>query len=170
MLVIKCVTSRALPPVAIDNRGGNRPPPVTRLSRWPSQPYPEHTKPTIGRREVFSVCSAPLAEVGPRLLFFGPIRHVESVSELVGQSGHLIILIGCSAGEPVYEKGAEWMCSLAIGCRASAWCVRATLDPDAADVSRPRSLLSSPLVRRRRLGVFRAWCVDLFTIRLKVFL
>ncbi len=39
MLIIKCVTSRALPPVAIDNRGDNRPPPVTRLSRRPSQPY-----------------------------------------------------------------------------------------------------------------------------------
>ncbi|ROL49780.1 Glutamine-rich protein 2 [Anabarilius grahami] len=29
--------------------------------------------------------------------FFRPIRHVESVSELVGQTSHLIILIGCSA-------------------------------------------------------------------------
>ncbi len=29
MLVIECVTSRALPPVAIHNRGGNRPPPAT---------------------------------------------------------------------------------------------------------------------------------------------
>ncbi len=38
MLVIECVTSRAVPPVAINNRGGNRPPPVTRLSRPPSQP------------------------------------------------------------------------------------------------------------------------------------
>ncbi len=31
--------SLALPPVAIHNRGSNRPPPVTRLSRPPSQPY-----------------------------------------------------------------------------------------------------------------------------------
>ncbi|ROI16254.1 Transmembrane protein 44 [Anabarilius grahami] len=36
------------------------------------------------------LCSAPSA-------FFLPIRRVESASELVGQSGHLIILIGCSA-------------------------------------------------------------------------
>ncbi len=33
MLVIECVTSCALPPVAIHNRGGNRPPPVTSLPR-----------------------------------------------------------------------------------------------------------------------------------------
>ncbi len=39
MIVIECVTSCALPLVAIDNRGDNRPPPVTQLSRWPSQPY-----------------------------------------------------------------------------------------------------------------------------------
>ncbi len=88
--------------------------------------------------------------------FFRPIRHVESASELVGQSGHLIILIGCSAGEPVRKKGAERTCYLAARCRASAWWVRATLDPDAADVSRPCGLLSSPLVRRHRLGVYRA--------------
>ncbi|ROL44343.1 Transmembrane protein 47 [Anabarilius grahami] len=37
------------------------------------------------------------AEVGPHRLFFRPIRHVDSASELVGPSGHLIILIGCSA-------------------------------------------------------------------------
>ncbi|ROL45035.1 Interferon alpha-inducible protein 27, mitochondrial [Anabarilius grahami] len=42
------------------------------------------------------------------------------------------------------------MCYLAVGCLALVWCVRATLDTDAADVSQPRSLLSSPLVRRRR--------------------
>ncbi|ROK35596.1 hypothetical protein DPX16_17339, partial [Anabarilius grahami] len=46
---------------------------------------------------VFSECSTLSAEVGHRLLFFWPIRHVESMLELVGQSGHLIILIGCSA-------------------------------------------------------------------------
>ncbi len=40
---------------------------------------------------------------------------------------------------------ATW--PLGVDCRASAWCVRATLDPDAADVNWPRSLLSSPLVR-----------------------
>ncbi|ROK35683.1 Dysbindin [Anabarilius grahami] len=49
------------------------------------------------------------------------------------------------------RRGAERTCYLAVGCRTSVWCVRATLDPDAADVSKPRSLLSSPLVRRRRL-------------------
>ncbi len=43
---------------------------------------------------VFSVCSAPLAEVGPRRLAFG--RFDMSVS--------LIILIRCSAGEPVCEN------------------------------------------------------------------
>ncbi len=42
---------------------------------------------------IFSVCSAPLAEVGPRRLAFG--RFDMSVS--------LIILIRCSAGEPVCE-------------------------------------------------------------------
>ncbi len=88
--------------------------------------------------------------------FFWLIQHVESASELVGQSSHLIILIGCSAGELVHEKSAERMCYLAVGCRVSAWCVRATLDPDAADVSQPRRLLSSPLVRRHRLDVYRA--------------
>ncbi len=40
--------------------------------------------------------------------FFRPIRHVESASELVGQSGHLIILIGCSAGKPVHVKLFYW--------------------------------------------------------------
>ncbi len=113
--------------------------------------------------KVFSVCSALSAEVGPRLLFFG-----RSASELVGQSGHLTILNGCSAGEPVHDychllvrkgissyAGAERTCYLAIGCRASAWFVRATLDPDAADVSRPHNLLWSPLVHRRWLGVFQ---------------
>ncbi len=45
---------------------------------------------------------------------------------------------------------------VAVGCRASAWCVRATLDPDTTEVSRPRILLSSPLVQRHRLGVYRA--------------
>ncbi len=93
------------------------------------------------------MCSAPSAEVGPRRLFFGRFDMVK----LVGQSGHLIILIGCSAGKPVHEKGAERTCYFAVGCRASAWCVRATLDPD---VSRPRSLLSSPLV-----SSVSAWCV-----------
>ena len=38
----------------------------------------------------------------------------------------------------------------------TAWCVRATLDPDTADVSRPHSQFTWPLVRRRWLGVFRA--------------
>ncbi len=76
-------------------------------------------------------------------------RHRSSPS----QSGHLI---GRSAGEPVHEKGAEPMCYLAVGCRVSAWCVWATLDPDAADVSRPRSLLLLPLVFRCRVGVYRA--------------
>ncbi len=80
--------------------------------------------------------------------FFRTILHVESSAGLVG---HLIILIGCSAGEPVCEKDTEWTCYLAVECRTSAWCVRATMDPDAA---RTRSLLSSPLVRRRRLGVW----------------
>ncbi len=70
--------------------------------------------------------------------------------------GHLIILIGCSAGEPVHKKGVERTCYLAVGCWASAWCVRATLNPDAADVSWPCSLLSSPLVSRCQLGVHRA--------------
>ncbi|ROL55315.1 hypothetical protein DPX16_8946 [Anabarilius grahami] len=42
-------------------------------------------------------------------------------------------------------------CYLAVECRASVWCVRATLDTDAADMSQPRSLLWSPLVCRRRL-------------------
>ncbi len=47
--------------------------------------------------------------------FFRPIRHVESTSGLVGQSGHLIILIGYSAGEPVREKSAEWTCYWPLG-------------------------------------------------------
>ncbi len=51
---------------------------------------------------------------GPRRLFF---RRVESAS------GNRFILIGCSAGEPVREKGAERTCYLAVGCWASAWCV-----------------------------------------------
>ncbi|ROJ52117.1 hypothetical protein DPX16_21283 [Anabarilius grahami] len=33
--------------------------------------------------------------------------------------------------------GAERTCYLAVGCRVSVWCVRATLDPDAANVSQP---------------------------------
>ncbi|ROJ30585.1 hypothetical protein DPX16_3833 [Anabarilius grahami] len=37
---------------------------------------------------------------------------------------------------------------------------RATLDPDAADMSQPRSLLSSPLVHRRRLGRKVAYISD----------
>ncbi len=128
---------------------------------------PEHTKPTVGRRAVFVrrrdffFCFVSVFRtVGwswSSSSFFWPIRHVESASELVGQSRHLIILIGRSAGEPVHKKGAEWTCYLAVGYRALAWCIRATsLDPDAADVSEPRSLLSSPLVCRRRLGVFRS--------------
>ncbi len=74
----------------------------------------------------------------------------------LGQLGHLIILIGCSDGEPVHEKSAERTCYLAVGCRATTWCVRATLDHNAADVSRPCSLLSLPLVRRCQLGVYQA--------------
>ncbi len=54
----------------------------------------------------------------------GPCSHVESSS---------VSRIGCSADEPVHEKGAEQTCYSAVGCRASAWCVRTTLDPDAAD-------------------------------------
>ncbi len=69
---------------------------------------------------------------------------------------HQIILIGCSDGEPVLKKGVECTCYLTVGCRASAWCVRATLDPDPVDVSRPCSLPSSPLVCQHRLGVFQA--------------
>ncbi|ROL54865.1 hypothetical protein DPX16_23317 [Anabarilius grahami] len=72
-----------------------------------------------------------------------PIRHVKSALELVGPSGHQIILIGCSD-------------------TATCW---ATLDTDAADVSQPRSLLSSPLVRRRRLGVF--WPLEFELVGLK---
>ncbi len=68
MLVIKCVMSRALPPVAIDNRGGNRPPPVTRLSWWPSQPYspPTHLCPLKNNK-----CMTPL---------FVPNRHGMDIS------------------------------------------------------------------------------------------
>ncbi|ROL42597.1 Hedgehog-interacting protein [Anabarilius grahami] len=39
---------------------------------------------------------------------------------------------------------------------AEQTCYFATLDPDAADVSQLRSLLSSPLVRRRRVELFQA--------------
>ncbi len=101
---------------------------------------PVHTKPTVGHRAVFVRRLTKFSQCVPRrwlklvlVSFFRTIRHVESASELVGQLGHLIILIGCSAGEPVHEKGAERTCYLAIGCRASAWCVRETLDRDAAD-------------------------------------
>ncbi|ROL03920.1 ATP-citrate synthase [Anabarilius grahami] len=92
--------------------------------------------------------------------FFRPFRHVESLSELVGPSDHsdwlfsychLLIRKDISS-----YAGAERMCYLPVGRRTLVWCVRATLDPDAADVSQPRSLLLSPLVCRRRLGVFWA--------------
>ncbi|ROL52122.1 Torsin-1B [Anabarilius grahami] len=62
----------------------------------------EHTKPTVGRRAVFVRRPTEFSQCVPHrrlklvlVCFFRPIRHVES--ELVGQSGHLISLIGCSA-------------------------------------------------------------------------
>ncbi|ROL55544.1 hypothetical protein DPX16_7484 [Anabarilius grahami] len=63
---------------------------------------------------------------------------------------HLLVRKGISS-----YAGAERTCYLAAGCLVSVWCVRPTLDTDAAEVSQPRSLLSSPLVHRCRLGVFR---------------
>ncbi len=65
----------------------------------------------------FSVFSAPSAEVGHRLLFFSGRFDMLSV----GQSGHLIILIGCSAGEPVHEKGAERTCYLGMVARVAVF-------------------------------------------------
>lgn len=72
---------------------------------------PEHTKPTVGRREVFvcrptkfSQCVLHCRLKLVLVCFFRPIRYVESASELFGQLGHLIILIGCSDGDPVHEK------------------------------------------------------------------
>ncbi|ROL45939.1 hypothetical protein DPX16_4753 [Anabarilius grahami] len=71
----------------------------------------------------------------------GPIRHVESASESVRPSDHsdwlfsychLLIWKGISS-----YAGTEQTCYLAVDYRASVWCVRATLDPDAADVSQP---------------------------------
>ncbi|ROL46640.1 hypothetical protein DPX16_7480 [Anabarilius grahami] len=43
---------------------------------------------------------------------------------------------------------------LAVGCRVSVWCVRPTLDPDAADVSQPCNLLLSALDLRASDWVF----------------
>ncbi|ROI52179.1 hypothetical protein DPX16_3449 [Anabarilius grahami] len=76
----------------------------------------------------------------------GPSDH----SDWLFRYCHLLVQKGISS-----YAGAERTCYLAVGCLALVWCVRPTLDTDAADVSQPRSLLSSPLVRRRWLGVFR---------------
>ncbi|ROL48046.1 Serine/threonine-protein phosphatase 2B catalytic subunit alpha isoform [Anabarilius grahami] len=43
---------------------------------------------------------------------------------------HLLVRKGISS-----YAGAERTCYLAVRCRASVWCVRATLDPDAADMT-----------------------------------
>ncbi|ROJ30570.1 hypothetical protein DPX16_1549 [Anabarilius grahami] len=128
----------------------------------------EHTKPTVGRLAFFVRRPTKFSQCVPhrrlKLIlvgFFRPIRNVESASELVGPSGHLIIpdwlfsychlLVrkGISS-----HAGPELTCYLAVGCLALVWCVRPTLDTGAADVSQPCCLLSSPLVRQRRLGVF----------------
>ncbi len=65
------------------------------------------------------------------------------------------------------RKGAERTCYLAVGCRASAWCVRATLDPDAADVRWRRSLLSSPLFLQHRLLVKNSRFIRVSCLRIR---
>ncbi|ROJ30558.1 hypothetical protein DPX16_1537 [Anabarilius grahami] len=74
------------------------------LSAEESEDSLEHTKPTVGRLAVFVRWPTKFSQYVPHrrlklvlICFFRPIRHVESASELVGLSGHLIILIGCSA-------------------------------------------------------------------------
>ncbi|ROI15129.1 Zona pellucida sperm-binding protein 3 [Anabarilius grahami] len=104
--------------------------------------------------------TSPLAkQVGPRRLFFGRINMLNRC-RYVGPSDHsdwlfsychLLVRKGMSS-----YAGAERTCYLVVGSRSSVWCVRATLDPNAADMSQPCSLLSSPLVQRRWLSVFPA--------------
>ncbi|ROJ25285.1 hypothetical protein DPX16_20098 [Anabarilius grahami] len=75
----------------------------------------------------------------------GPSDH----SDWLFRYCHLLVRKGISS-----HAGAELTCYLAVRCLALIWCVRPTLDTDAADVSQPHSLLSSPLVRRLRLVHF----------------
>ncbi|ROL42467.1 Phosphatase and actin regulator 3 [Anabarilius grahami] len=96
----------------------------------------------------FSADSKCLIGVGARRSV-GPSDH----SDWLFSYCHLLVRKGISS-----HAGAERTCYLAIGCLASVWCVRPTVDTDAAVVSHPRSLLLSSLVHRRRLGVF--WPIE----------
>ncbi|ROL53075.1 hypothetical protein DPX16_8017 [Anabarilius grahami] len=78
------------------------------------------------------------------------LRHKATATCLYGKAFHLT---HAQNGRATWPSGVER--------RASVWCVRATLDPDAVDVSQPRSLLSSPLVRQRRLGANRGLGLEL---------
>ncbi|ROL43328.1 TBC1 domain family member 15 [Anabarilius grahami] len=51
--------------------------------------------------------------------FFRPIRHVESASELVGQSAHLIVLIGCSTTATCWYRKAFWVSSIGLVCQGN---------------------------------------------------
>ncbi|ROJ78818.1 hypothetical protein DPX16_15343 [Anabarilius grahami] len=135
----------------------------TRLySRESSCRRQEHTKPTVGRRAVYVRRPTKFSQCVPhrRLkLVLDCFFSADSTLELVGPSGHLIILTGSSAtatcwygkvflltqaqnGRPTWPSAVERR----FGVSGQLW------TSDAADLSPPRSLLSSPLVRR--LGVF----------------
>ncbi|ROL52769.1 Growth arrest-specific protein 2 [Anabarilius grahami] len=72
----------------------------------------------------------------------------EKEIEMKGHYCHLLVQKGISS-----YAGVERTCYLAVGCRASVWCVRATLDPDAADVSQLSAFVATSLSASAWYGI-----------------
>ncbi len=64
----------------------------SKISWWTKVLSPEHTKPMVGWLSFLSVFHTVVWSWSSSAFLGGLIRHVESASELISQSGHLIIL------------------------------------------------------------------------------